>query len=115
MTDHFRPRVRYVIGPDGSPLTVADLPPRDTKRWVIRRKAEVVAAVRGGLISLEEACERYTLTVDEFLSWQRSIDKHGLPGLRATRVQEYPRLASPFVRLCASAWLQVSRAASLGV
>ena len=89
MTDHFRPRVRYVIGPDGSPLTVADLPPRDTKRWVIRRKAEVVAAVRGGLISLEEACERYTLTVDEFLSWQRSIDKHGLPGLRATRIQEY--------------------------
>ena len=50
---------------------------------------EVVAAVRGGLISLEEACERYTLTVDEFLSWQRSIDKHGLPGLRATRIQEY--------------------------
>jgi uncharacterized protein DUF1153 len=89
MTENYRPRVRYVIGPDGSPLTVTDLPPRDTKRWVIRRKAEVVAAVRGGLISLEEACERYTLTVDEFLSWQRSIDKHGLPGLRATRVQEY--------------------------
>jgi hypothetical protein len=84
-----RARVRYVIGPDGSPLTVADLPPRDTKRWVIRRKAEVVAAVRGGLLSIEEACERYKLTVDEFLSWQRSIDKHGLPGLRATRIQEY--------------------------
>jgi hypothetical protein len=85
----FRARVRYVIGPDGSPLTIADLPPKDTKRWVIRRKAEVVAAVRGGLLSLEEACERYTLTVDEFLSWQRSIDRHGLPGLRATRVQDY--------------------------
>jgi Protein of unknown function (DUF1153) len=84
-----RARVRYVIGPDGSPLTVADLPPKDTKRWVIRRKAEVVAAVRGGLLSIEEACERYKLTVDEFLSWQRSIDKHGLPGLRATRIQEY--------------------------
>ena len=40
----YRARVRYVIGPDGSPLTVADLPPKDTKRWVIRRKAEVVAA-----------------------------------------------------------------------
>ena len=85
----FRARVRYVIGPDGSPLTVADLPPKDTKRWVIRRKAEVVAAVRGGLLSLEEACERYTLTVDEFLSWQRSIDRYGMPGLRATRVQDY--------------------------
>ena len=67
----------------------ADLPPKDTKRWVIRRKAEVVAAVRGGLLSLEEACERYTLTVDEFLSWQRSIDRYGLPGLRATRIQDY--------------------------
>ncbi|HEX2380155.1 MAG TPA: DUF1153 domain-containing protein, partial [Methyloceanibacter sp.] len=30
MTEHYRPRVRYVIGPDGSPLTVADLPPKDT-------------------------------------------------------------------------------------
>ena len=86
---NFRARVRYVIGPDGSPLTIADLPPPNTKRWVIRRKAEVVAAVRGGLLSLEEACERYRLTVDEFLSWQRSIDKHGLAGLRATRVQDY--------------------------
>ena len=89
MTEMIRPRVKYVIGPDGSPLTIADLPPPNTRRWVIRRKAEVVAAVRGGLLSLEEACERYTLTVDEFLSWQRSIDKHGLPGLRATRLQDY--------------------------
>ncbi len=89
MTEVFRPRVKYVIGPDGSPLTVADLPPTTTKRWVIRRKAEVVAAVRGGLLSLEEACKRYTLTVEEFLSWQRSIDRHGLAGLRATRVQHY--------------------------
>lgn len=84
-----RARVRYVIGPDGSPLTVADLPPTNTKRWVIRRKAEVVAAVRGGLLSIEEACDRYRLTVDELLSWQRSIEKHGLPGLRATRLQDY--------------------------
>ncbi|MGE4371572.1 CtrA inhibitor SciP [Xanthobacter sp. TB0139] len=89
MTDACRPRVKYVIGPDGGPLTIADLPPPDTRRWVIRRKAEVVAAVRGGLLSLEEACRRYTLTVDEFLSWQSSIDKHGLPGLRTTRIQHY--------------------------
>jgi hypothetical protein len=82
-------RARFVIGPDGVPLTIADLPPRDTKRWVIRRKAVLIAAVRGGLLSLEEACERYTLTVDEFLSWQHLIDRHGLQGLRATRVQEY--------------------------
>jgi hypothetical protein len=84
-----RPRVSYVIGPDGSPLTLADLPPPATKRWVIRRKAEVVAAVKGGLLSLEDACQRYTLTVEEFLAWQRAIDRFGLAGLRATRVQQY--------------------------
>ena len=94
MTEPLRPRTQYVIGPDGSPLTIADLPTPGTKRWVVRRKAEVVAAVRGGLLSLEEACNRYTLTVDEFLSWQNSIDQHGLAGLRSTRTQQYRPKAS---------------------
>lgn len=65
------------------------LPPPDTKRWVIRRKAAVVAAVRSGSISLEDACTRYNLSLEEFLSWQRLIDRHGVRGLRATRLQEY--------------------------
>jgi len=89
MAEPNRLRTKYVIGPDGSPLTDPDLPPTTTKRWVIRRKAEVVAAVRGGLLSLDEACSRYTLTVDEFLSWQLSIDQYGLAGLRTTRIQQY--------------------------
>ena len=82
-------RPTHVIGPDGQTMSIADLPGPETKRWVIRRKAKVVAAVRGGLISLEEACERYSLSVEEFLSWQRMIEKHGLPGLRVTRIQDY--------------------------
>lgn len=65
------------------------LPPPNTKRWVIRRKAQVVSAVENGSISLEQACERYSLSVEEFLSWQRAIEEHGLRGLRATRVQQY--------------------------
>lgn len=89
MTEQIRPRVKYVIGPDGSPLTINDLPPASTRRWVIRRKAEVVAAVRGGLLSLDEACARYTLTVEEYLSWQASIEENGLAGLRTTRIQQY--------------------------
>lgn len=80
---------KYVIGPTGAPLTLSDLPPPDTERWVIRRKAEVVAAVRGGLLSLDEACERYRLTNEEFLGWQKSIEQHGLAGLRTTRIQQY--------------------------
>ncbi len=82
-------RPASVIGPAGKPLTIDDLPPPNTERWVIRRKAEVVAAVRAGLISLEDACQRYRLSVDEFLSWQRLIDKHGMRGLRTTRLQQY--------------------------
>jgi len=78
-----------LLGPDGRGLRLEDLPPANTKRWVIRRKALVVSAVRGGLITLEDACRRYSLSVEEFLSWQRAIDAHGLPGLRATRIQLY--------------------------
>ena len=79
----------YVIGPTGAPLTRNDLPPANTGRWVIRRKAEVVAAVRGGLITMDEALERYGITQDEFVSWQRSIEQHGMAGLRTTRLQQY--------------------------
>jgi DNA-binding winged helix-turn-helix (wHTH) protein len=84
-----RGRVSYTIGPGGNPLTLADLPPLNLKSWTIRHKAEIVAATRGGLLSLDEACRRYRLTVEEFLSWQRAIDRHGLAGLRATRIQQY--------------------------
>lgn len=70
-------------------LTMKDLPPPGTTRWVVRRKAAVVAGVREGLISLEEACRRYTLSVEEFLSWQRLIDNHGERGLRVTRLKDY--------------------------
>lgn len=65
------------------------LPPANTKRWVIRRKAAVVAGVRNGVISLEDACKRYNLSVEEFLSWQRLIEDHGVRGLRVTRLKEY--------------------------
>jgi hypothetical protein len=89
MTERHQLRLKYVIGPDGNPLTIADLPAPGTTRWVVRRKAEVVAAVRGGLLSLDDACSRYMLTVEEFLAWQRSIERHGLAGLRTTRLQRY--------------------------
>jgi hypothetical protein len=83
-----------VKGPDGRPLSLVDLPTPDTKRWVIRRKAEVVAAVRGGLLSLEEARSRYALHFDEFSSWENCIDRFGLVGLRTTRIQSYLRAAN---------------------
>ncbi len=72
-----------------NPLSLDDLPPPETKRWVIRRKAQVVAGVRNGVISLDDACKRYKLSLEEFLSWQRLIDNHGLRGLRTTHLQKY--------------------------
>jgi hypothetical protein len=78
-----------VIGPLGEPLTLDTLPPPSTSRWVIRRKAEVVAAVNGGLLTIDEACERYCLTLEEFATWQRAVDRSGMAGLRVTRIQHY--------------------------
>jgi len=75
-----------------------ELPPPNTKRWVVRRKAAVVAAVQGGKITLEEALRRYQLTEEEFRTWQRAYEAHGLPGLRATRVQQYRPLPSAHPR-----------------
>ena len=85
-------RPAQVIGPLGEPLTLADLPPADTRRWVVRRKAEVVAAVNGGLLSIDDVLERYTLTLEEFASWQRADDRSGMQGLRVTRIQHYREL-----------------------
>jgi len=83
----FRPH--QVIGPLGEPLTVDKLPPATTTRWVVRRKAEVVAAVAGGLLTVDEVCQRYNLSLEEFASWQRAVDRSGMPGLRVTRIQHY--------------------------
>jgi hypothetical protein len=72
-------------GPDGGMLTLDNLPSPQTVRWVMRRKSEVVIAVRGGLLSLEDACGRYAISVDEFLSWKYAMDRFGPAGLKATR------------------------------
>ena len=82
----------------GTPL-MANLPPPNTKRWVVRRKAAVVAAVRVGEITIEEACRVYQLSQEELLSWERAFEIHGLPGLRATRLQQYRRTRRPRVPL----------------
>ena len=63
--------------------------PRPRQRWTVRRKAAVIEAVRGGWVPIEEVCRLFTLSVDEFLAWERDIDQHGVHGLRATRYQIY--------------------------
>src|ERR1051325_10942246 len=83
--DSFAGSERDTELPGGLP----ELPSPDTTRWVVRRKAVVVHAVRNGTITLQEACRRYNLSVEEFLGWQRAIEQYGIPGLRVTRLQIY--------------------------
>jgi len=80
---------RSVTLPDGSVMTRADLPPPDTSRWVASRKAAVVRAVIYGLITREEALDRYRLSEEEFGEWESAIAMHGEDALKATALQRY--------------------------
>jgi hypothetical protein len=73
-------------GADAPSLTLGDLPPPDTRRWVARRKAQVVSAVQVGLLPLEEALRLYRLTIEEFASWQRALLRYGTTGLKASQL-----------------------------
>jgi len=80
---------RTVRLPDGKTMTRADLPDRATRRWVASRKACVVVAVEHGLLTDEEACEMYELSLEELESWRTAVADHGVKALRATSVQNY--------------------------
>ena len=80
---------RSVRLPDGTLMSLADLPPVDTRRWVASRKAAVVRAVAHGLIDTQEALEAYGLSEDEFLSWVRAIADYGEEALKTTTIQKY--------------------------
>ncbi|MDO6416395.1 DUF1153 domain-containing protein [Sphingomonas sp. BIUV-7] len=92
MIENQKIRPAQVVGPLGEKLTLDSLPPPGTTRWVVRRKAEVVAAVDGGMLTFEEVCARYDLTMEEFASWKRAVERSGMPGLRVTRIQHYKSL-----------------------
>jgi hypothetical protein len=70
---------------------LSHLPPADTKRWVVSRKAIVVDAVRKGLITLSDVCARYNLSEEEIRSWMKLSERGGSRALRVTRLQDYRR------------------------
>ena len=68
-----------------------ELPALNTQRWTTRRKAALLEALHSGALTLDQALERYALSVEEIRAWERDLERHGLYGLRATRVQIYRR------------------------
>ena len=83
---------RAVTLPEGTVMTRADLPDPKTRRWVASRKAAVVRAVDGGLLSGEEACEMYALSEEELAAWHLAVERHGEVALKATSIQRYRQL-----------------------
>ncbi|MEO0669966.1 MAG: DUF1153 domain-containing protein [Pseudomonadota bacterium] len=83
---------RAVTLPDGTVMTLADLPAETTRRWVASRKAAVVRGVLYGLITQDAAQRRYGLSDEEFAAWVRAVSEHGEEALKATSVQKYRQL-----------------------
>ena len=78
----------------GARMVLWPLPVPSTRRWTIRRKADLVAAVTGGLLTVHEACGIYSLSIEELTGWQRAVDRSGMPGLRVTRIRQYREIHS---------------------
>ena len=75
---------RSVKLPDGTVMSRADVPTMETTRWVASRKLAVVRGVMHGLITQDEALERYSLSDEEFQEWLTSLSERGADGLKAT-------------------------------
>lgn len=85
---HAANAVRPIVYSFGRTLTLEDLP-KPGQRWIPRRKAIAVAAVWRGLITAEALCARYDISLEEFLGWQKLVARHGLGGLKVTRIPQY--------------------------
>ena len=72
-----------------------ELPPPNTRRWTAPRKAAVLEALRNGKLTLEEARQRYALSLEELRAWERHFERHRVYGLHATRVQLYRKDDEP--------------------
>lgn len=84
-------KVIQVLGPDGRPMTMANLPkPGYHGRWVNRRKEQIVVAVEYGLLTRQEAMERWNLSLKEFVEWSSNYHKYGRDGLMPTHLQQRP-------------------------
>jgi hypothetical protein len=82
------------IGPEGYPISLSNLPSPKTERWVARRKAEILAAVKNGILSADEACRQYRISPEELDAWSAAESRFGLTGLR-TLFRAHPRSKTP--------------------
>lgn len=70
------------------------MPSLDVLRWTPRRKAQVLDAVTRGDLTAELACDRYRISREEFVEWERLDEQFGVSGLQATGAQRSRKLAA---------------------
>ena len=75
----------------GNVITPNDLPSPTTVRWTFNKKAIVVCAVRGGLVTLEHVLDRFHMTEKEFSIWEEGLKNDGSQGLKVTHFQRRRR------------------------
>jgi transposase-like protein len=63
-------------------------------RWSTYRKAAIVDQITRGEMTMKEAQDRYSLSSEEFNSWQRAYIYEGHRGLRVKRLLERRRLTA---------------------
>lgn len=73
---------------DGNAITVDDLPSDVDVRWGPGLKKKLVALVRAGLFSFEEAEKRYAISREELSGWIRKYEEHGPKGLHSMKTQQ---------------------------
>ncbi len=88
MIEYSNSRPARIVGPNNQILDRDSLPPANTTRWVALRKAQIVAAVESGMISIDDVIQRYGLSIEEFAGWQRAMDRAGVAGLRIAWLQK---------------------------
>lgn len=65
------------------------IPPAGDQRWTPRRKADVCCAIFAGALTMEEAAERWDMTLPEIASWLAHFRDHGKNGLSTTKLQDF--------------------------
>ena len=77
---------------NGNSAEITLLPPPTTQRWVKSRKIAVIKAIESGVLTDEQACQRYSLTAEELDSWKAALNRHGPGALRTTHLNRYRRV-----------------------
>ncbi len=72
---------------DGTILSLSDLPPANTTRWVASTKAAVIRVYLAGLATRDDLIEKYALSSEEFEIWLNRYIDGGKQALKVTKIQ----------------------------